>query len=364
MDNNIKNYIDRIVIFIDDADFKRAEEYCEKILDIDANSGIAYYYKLLIEFKCKTVDELIEKNIDINKSANFSKIIKYGDEKIVSEIENAKNFIYDKTKKQVEEKLIECKNSNSINDIKNILEKYESKYSDNLDKQLLMDVKNHLNELQNIKKKKNKVVYILLVVFIVLIAASIYIYKNYIVCKHLETYLSIPYLNRYDVYIDSKCSKCDEVLETVKVREARYILNQETCDDDLDIKFTELECGALGLLLHYEINYYGDYADSFDIVVKYDGKEVDEISKHFSWGKTISDLGIGVKLDTSLNEENYFILGDQNHVIEYTYHLYKINERARGTTDFRKTIATNTYTFNTKDYVDSDFTYEIVPINN
>ena len=103
--NAIVPLLKRIALFLEDEDFGRADDFCEQVLNIDPENGETYLYKLLIEFKCHTVDELFLQSRSIAKSKNYSKILRFGNEeqkrlleqvetsiqKRISEIETAHN---------------------------------------------------------------------------------------------------------------------------------------------------------------------------------------------------------------------------------------------------------------------------------
>ena len=75
----------RIEIFIEDGNFKSAEEYCEKVLDMDPENGKIYYYLMLIEREIKSIDEYTLETDSYGKvvlSNNYYKVQKYADKKI------------------------------------------------------------------------------------------------------------------------------------------------------------------------------------------------------------------------------------------------------------------------------------------
>jgi hypothetical protein len=39
----------RVEVFLEDGDFSRADEYCERVLDMNVENGYAYLFKLLAE---------------------------------------------------------------------------------------------------------------------------------------------------------------------------------------------------------------------------------------------------------------------------------------------------------------------------
>lgn len=75
----ISNYLKRVEIYISDGDWQNADAYCEKALDLDAENGESYKYKLLIEFESKNLEELAENSVySITNNKNFTKAVLYG----------------------------------------------------------------------------------------------------------------------------------------------------------------------------------------------------------------------------------------------------------------------------------------------
>ncbi len=55
---NVDTLLQRIEIFLNDADFENAEEYCERVLDIDPDCSQAYFSRFLAENNCHSASEL------------------------------------------------------------------------------------------------------------------------------------------------------------------------------------------------------------------------------------------------------------------------------------------------------------------
>ncbi len=84
--SDIEPILKRASLFLEDGDFAKANEYCERVLDADPENAVAYLGKLLVDLKVKkSKDLLLEKN-PFESNINYEKIIRFGDEKIVSAI--------------------------------------------------------------------------------------------------------------------------------------------------------------------------------------------------------------------------------------------------------------------------------------
>lgn len=75
--------IKRCYIFLEDQDWTRADEYIERVLDLEPYNHKAYFLKALVDLKCKSVDELKNKPIDLHQNRNFERAFKFseGDDK-------------------------------------------------------------------------------------------------------------------------------------------------------------------------------------------------------------------------------------------------------------------------------------------
>ena len=77
----------RVVIFLEDGEFDRADEYCERILDMNVENGEAYFYKLLAALRLKNRDELYELEEPVENQPAYAKIMRFGSEKLKKEVE-------------------------------------------------------------------------------------------------------------------------------------------------------------------------------------------------------------------------------------------------------------------------------------
>ena len=85
---NVQSLLRRVFIFLEDGDFKSADEYCEKVLDIEPENAQAYLGKLMAELQVCKKEELKNQSNSFNSSNNYQKIMRYGDEALKSELSN------------------------------------------------------------------------------------------------------------------------------------------------------------------------------------------------------------------------------------------------------------------------------------
>ena len=99
VNNNTAPLLKRAAMFLEDKNWQSANEYCQKVLDMDPECATAYLYLLLAELEVSTVDEL-EKVIDENGIAgrdNYKKAIRFGDAELKERLEYLnKAIIYNK----------------------------------------------------------------------------------------------------------------------------------------------------------------------------------------------------------------------------------------------------------------------------
>lgn len=97
--NDIVPLLKRITLFLEDEEFIRADEFCEQVLNIDPENAEAYFDKLLIEYRCASYKELIQLSVQISNSKNYSKILRFGDQKIIALVIEASEKIGERIRK-------------------------------------------------------------------------------------------------------------------------------------------------------------------------------------------------------------------------------------------------------------------------
>ena len=79
---NVQPLLKRAFMFLEDGDFKSADEYCEKVLDINPENGRAYLGKLMAELKVKVQEKLKDCAEPFDESNNYQKAVRYGDKEL------------------------------------------------------------------------------------------------------------------------------------------------------------------------------------------------------------------------------------------------------------------------------------------
>ena len=83
---NITPLLERAFLFLEDGKWQDANIYCEKVLDINPKNAEAYLGKLMAELRVRTRKQLADCEQPFDGSENYSKIIRFGDEKLENEM--------------------------------------------------------------------------------------------------------------------------------------------------------------------------------------------------------------------------------------------------------------------------------------
>ncbi len=92
-DGNIAPLLERVFMFLEDCDWTSADEYCEKVLDIDPKCAQAYLGKLMARRKVRRREQLRDCSEPFDTNNNYLKAIRFGDEKLKNELEECIRFI-------------------------------------------------------------------------------------------------------------------------------------------------------------------------------------------------------------------------------------------------------------------------------
>lgn len=79
---NTAPLLKRAFMFLDDGDWNSANEYCEKVLDIDPENPSAYLGKLLSELRVRKQESLKDCAEPFDHSNNYQKAVRFADEKL------------------------------------------------------------------------------------------------------------------------------------------------------------------------------------------------------------------------------------------------------------------------------------------
>ena len=77
----------RAFIFLEDGDWNSADEYCEKVLDLDPENAQAYLGKLMVELRVRKVDDLANCEQPFDASNSYQKVIRFSDKALRGTLE-------------------------------------------------------------------------------------------------------------------------------------------------------------------------------------------------------------------------------------------------------------------------------------
>ena len=83
---NTAPLLKRAFMFLEDGDWNSANEYCEKVLDIDPECAQAYLGKLMADLRVKTQEALKDQVEPFHNNSNYQKVIRFADEKLKNDL--------------------------------------------------------------------------------------------------------------------------------------------------------------------------------------------------------------------------------------------------------------------------------------
>lgn len=86
--SNVSALLRRAFLFLEDGDWASADEYCEKVLDLDPETPRAYLGKLMAELHVHKEDQLIELKQPFDGLANYQKTMRFADEALRNQLQS------------------------------------------------------------------------------------------------------------------------------------------------------------------------------------------------------------------------------------------------------------------------------------
>lgn len=76
----------RAFMFLEDGNWQEADEYCEKVLDLDPECAEAYLGKLMAEMKVRKREDLADCPLPFDDHSDYQKALRFGDNKLKEEL--------------------------------------------------------------------------------------------------------------------------------------------------------------------------------------------------------------------------------------------------------------------------------------
>ena len=94
--SNAAALLDRAFMALEDGEWEKADEFCEKALNIDARNPRAYMGKLMAERRVRKTDDLSEQEQTLDQSGNYNKALRFADEELKARLEEYNQKIVDR----------------------------------------------------------------------------------------------------------------------------------------------------------------------------------------------------------------------------------------------------------------------------
>ncbi|MBE7050672.1 MAG: toll/interleukin-1 receptor domain-containing protein, partial [Ruminococcaceae bacterium] len=85
---NTAPLLERAFMFLEDRDWESADEYCEKVLDIEPKCAEAYLGKLMAELRVSSKDGLCNCGMPFDSNDNYAKVMRFGDGDLKTKLQN------------------------------------------------------------------------------------------------------------------------------------------------------------------------------------------------------------------------------------------------------------------------------------
>ena len=90
----------RAFMFLEDGDWESADEYCEKVLDIDPENALAYLGKLMAELNVCKQEQLRDQEEPFDEYSNYLKAIRFADTALKEELKSYISYINDRNEQE------------------------------------------------------------------------------------------------------------------------------------------------------------------------------------------------------------------------------------------------------------------------
>ena len=155
---NVESLLKRAFMFLEDGDFKSANEYAERVLDIDPENADAYLAKLLANKQCKKKEDLKNVAMPFENDNNYQKVMRFGSEKIKAELKGYIDFIIERNEQnrlaKIYNEALGLMKSSKVDDCLRAKNLFNSIIDYKDSKELLEKTQKRIEELSIIEKEK------------------------------------------------------------------------------------------------------------------------------------------------------------------------------------------------------------------
>ena len=90
----------RAFLFLEDKNWSEADEYFEKVLDLDPENAEAYLGKLMVELNVTKKEELKDCAQPFDSSNNYTKVMRFADSRLKADLEDSNTYIRERNENQ------------------------------------------------------------------------------------------------------------------------------------------------------------------------------------------------------------------------------------------------------------------------
>ncbi|WP_026890390.1 toll/interleukin-1 receptor domain-containing protein [Lacrimispora aerotolerans] len=92
----VTQLLERTSLFLEDGNFQSAQEYCDRILDLEPRNAYAYFYKLLALLKLHCSEDIITHTKSLDGYLDYQKAVRFADESYKKTIQEYNKKINDR----------------------------------------------------------------------------------------------------------------------------------------------------------------------------------------------------------------------------------------------------------------------------
>ena len=96
MTPGVTQLLERVSLFLEDGNFESADEYCDRILDLEPRNSQAYFYKLLVWLKMRSPEEIILNDKSLDEYPDYQKAVRFADDSYKAMLEDYNQRIKDR----------------------------------------------------------------------------------------------------------------------------------------------------------------------------------------------------------------------------------------------------------------------------
>lgn len=97
--NSASPLLKRAFMFLEDGDWQSADEYCERVLDLEPENALGYLGKLMAELRVRRQEELSHCEEPFDDRNNYQKVLRFGDDELKAALQGYIEHINDRNEK-------------------------------------------------------------------------------------------------------------------------------------------------------------------------------------------------------------------------------------------------------------------------